>query len=67
MNWLKKMKNWFVKKETNKVESLEDTIAILNAMTKKELDQYGQTIGLKIDRRFKKKTIINNILDYLGY
>ena len=67
MNWLKGIKNWFVKKETNKVEDLEDTIAILNAMTKKELDQYGQTIGLKIDRRFKKKTIINNILDYLGY
>lgn len=67
MKWLKGIKNWFVKKETDKASEPENTIAILNAMNKKELDQYGQKIGLKIDRRFKKKTIINNILDYLGY
>jgi len=32
-----------------------------NSMTKLELEEYGRTIGIELDRRKNKKTLINEL------
>jgi hypothetical protein len=32
-----------------------------NKMTKKQIDEYGESIGIKLDRRKNKKTMIANL------
>ena len=51
-------------KTINKAKLLEEKvkpISILNKMTKKELEEYGQTFGFEVDRRLTKVKIINQV------
>jgi hypothetical protein len=36
----------------------------LNKMTKDLLEEYGRSVGLEVDRRLKKATIVQQILEY---
>jgi hypothetical protein len=38
----------------------------LEKMTKAQLEEYGRTIGIELDRRLKKETMINNLKEYLA-
>lgn len=35
-------------------------------MTKKELEEYGRTVGIDLDRRRSKENMIQELEDYLG-
>jgi len=35
-------------------------------MTKKELEEYGRTVGIELDRRRSKENMIQELEDYLG-
>jgi hypothetical protein len=35
-------------------------------MTKKELEEYGRTVGIELDRRRSKENMIQKLEDYLG-
>ena len=35
-------------------------------MTKKELEEYGRTVGLELDRRHSKESLVQELEDYLG-
>jgi len=36
----------------------------LNKMTKSQLEDYGRTVGIELDRRLKKSTIVQQLLEY---
>jgi hypothetical protein len=36
----------------------------LNMMTKAQLEDYGRTVGIELDRRLKKATIVQQLLEY---
>lgn len=38
----------------------------LEKMTKAQLEEYGRTIGVELDRRLKKETMINNLKEHLA-
>lgn len=38
----------------------------LEKMTKAQLEEYGRTIGIELDRRLKKETMINNLKEHLA-
>jgi hypothetical protein len=40
------------------------TKAELNIMTKAQLEDYGRTVGIELDRRLKKSTIVQQLLEY---
>ena len=36
----------------------------LNKMTKSQLEDYGRSVGIELDRRLKKGTIVQQLLEY---
>ena len=36
----------------------------LNKMTKAQLEEYGRSVGIELDRRLKKATIVQQLLEY---
>ena len=51
-------------------EEVADTIAAplrLDAMSKDELEDYGRTIGIELDRRHSKKKLITQLEDHIQY
>ena len=36
----------------------------LNKMTKAQLEEYGRSVGIELDRRLKKDTIVQQLLEY---
>ena len=49
-------------------EEVADTIAApinFEAMTKDELEEYGRTVGIELDRRHNKKKLIKELEDHL--
>ena len=50
-------------------EEVADTIAAplsFDAMSKDELEDYGRTIGIELDRRHNKKKLIKELEDHLA-
>ena len=50
-------------------EEVADTIATstnFESMTKDELEDYGRTVGIELDRRHSKKKIIKELEDHLA-
>ena len=37
----------------------------LHDMTKKELEEYGRTVGIELDRRHSKERLVQELEDYL--
>ena len=35
-------------------------------MTKKELEEYGRTVGIELDRRHSKRRLVQELEDYLS-
>ena len=51
-------------------EEVADTIAAplsFDAMSKDELEDYGRTIGIELDRRHNKKKLIKELEDHIQY
>tara|TARA_B100001093_G_C26763451_1_gene986780 strand:+ start:1220 stop:1504 length:285 start_codon:yes stop_codon:yes gene_type:complete len=51
-------------------EEVADTIASsvsFDAMSKDELEDYGRTIGIELDRRLSKKKLITQLEDHIQY
>ena len=49
-------------------EEVADTVAApvdFNAMSKDELEDYGRTVGIELDRRHNKKKLIQELEDHL--
>ena len=49
-------------------EEVADTIAApinFESMTKDELEEYGRTVGIELDRRYNKKKLIKELEDHL--
>ena len=50
-------------------EEVSDTIATstnFESMTKDELEDYGRTVGIELDRRHNKKKLIKELEDHLA-
>ena len=50
-------------------EEVADTIAApinFESMTKDELEEYGRTVGIELDRRHNKKKLIKELEDHLA-
>ena len=50
-------------------EEVADTIAApinFESMTKDELEDYGRTVGIELDRRHNKKKLIKELEDHLA-
>ena len=43
------------------VDSVDDTSIDYEAMTKRQLEEYGRTIGIELDRRQTKDTLIKQL------
>jgi len=41
-----------------KILNVEESSIDLNEMTKKQLEEYGRTLGVELDRRHSKKKLI---------
>ena len=51
-------------------EEVADTIAApidFESMSKDELEDYGRTIGIELDRRHNKKKLIKELEDHIQY
>ena len=51
-------------------EEVADTVAAplsFDAMSKDELEDYGRTIGIELDRRLSKKKLITQLEDHIQY
>lgn len=66
LNWIKKLfvgtpvvlEDVEVKSVEPVLEAPKKTSAELKAMTKKQLEEYGRTIGLELDRRLTKAKLV---------
>ena len=50
-------------------EEVADTVAApvdFNTMSKDELEDYGRTVGIELDRRHNKKKLIKELEDHLA-
>ena len=50
-------------------EEVADTIAVpvnFESMTKDELEDYGRTVGIELDRRHSKKKLVKELEDHLA-
>ena len=68
--WSLSSKEWHDHPETARINYREIEEAVepvpfvdFNDMTKKELDAHGRTLGLALDLRTKKETLIQQIMD----
>ncbi len=49
-------------------EEVADTAPLsFDAMSKDELEDYGRTIGIELDRRLSKKKLITQLEDHIQY
>ena len=51
-------------------EEVADTVAAplsFDAMSKDELEDYGRTIGIELDRRLSKKKLVQQLEDHIQY
>ena len=51
-------------------EEVADTIAApvdFESMTKDELEDYGRTVGIELDRRLSKKKLVQQLEDHIQY
>ena len=51
-------------------EEVADTVATpidFSAMSKDELEDYGRTVGIELDRRHNKKKLIKELEDHIQY
>ena len=52
-------------------EVIEETVEIyesdvsFNEMSKKELEEYGRTVGIELDRRHSQKRLVKELEEYL--
>ena len=46
-------------------EELYESDVSFHDMSKKELEEYGRTVGIELDRRHSKKRLIQELEDYL--
>ena len=51
--------------EVSEEESYESDVS-LNDMTKRELEEYARTVGLELDRRHNKATLLNELEEFLS-
>ena len=47
-----------VGKKLKKTDSTNEELVFEDDMTKKELEEYGRTLGIELDRRHKKEDLI---------
>tara|TARA_Y100000741_G_scaffold261751_1_gene202350 strand:- start:290 stop:496 length:207 start_codon:yes stop_codon:yes gene_type:complete len=58
--------------KTNEVHSAYEDVDIIisslnfNGMTKLQLESYGRTVGIELDRRYKKDKLIKQLEDHLA-
>ena len=50
-----------VPSNTTTVDSADDTTTDFEAMTKRQLEEYGRTIGIELDRRQTKVSLIQQL------
>jgi len=50
-----------VPSNTTTVDSADDTATDFEAMTKRQLEEYGRTIGIELDRRATKVSLIEKL------
>ena len=50
-----------VPSNTTTVDSVDDTSIDYDAMTKRQLEEYGRTIGIELDRRQTKVSLIQQL------
>ena len=48
------------------VEEVVEEAPILEDMSKKELEEYGRTLGIELDRRHKKEDLIEELKEAEG-
>ena len=46
-------------------EEVYESDVSLHDMTKKELEEYGRTVGVELDRRHSKKRLVKELEEYL--
>ena len=46
-------------------EEFYESDVSLHDMTKKELEEYGRTVGIELDRRHSKKRLVQELEEYL--
>ena len=46
-------------------EEFYESDVSLHDMTKKELEEYGRTVGIELDRRHSKKRLVKELEEYL--
>ena len=46
------------------VETYESDVSF-NEMSKKELEEYGRTVGIELDRRHSQKRLVKELEEYL--
>ena len=51
--------------EVSEEEGYESDVS-LNEMTKRELEEYARTVGLELDRRHNKATLLNELEEFLS-
>ena len=59
MTFWNRLKSWVSGPKTQ--EEVKPEKPHLQGMTKKQLEEYGRTVGIEIDRRHNKKKIIKTL------
>ena len=52
-------------REVSEEDGYESDVS-LNDMTKRELEEYARTVGLELDRRHNKATLLNELEEFLS-
>jgi len=59
-----------VSKQTSSISVEEVLVSTetpnLSKMTKKQLEEYGRTVGIELDRRYSKKKLVEQLNAHLG-
>ena len=58
MSWFGNIFKKILNNEGIRQEPIEESSIDLNGMTKKQLEEYGRTLGVELDRRHSKKKLI---------
>ena len=58
MSWFGNIFKKILNNEGIRQEPIEESSIDLNGMTKKQLEEYGRTLGVELDRRHNKKKLI---------
>jgi len=58
MSWFGNIIKKILNNEGIRQEPIEESSIDLNGMTKKQLEEYGRTLGVELDRRHSKKKLI---------